>query len=363
MRSFRTEHAGLELFERLLDIPSPPGFERPMAEFLARWLQEHGFAPEIDPAGNVLVRLAGQNADAPLTCYAAHTDEIAMAVRKIEADGSLRVTRSGGLFAWKLGETPVDILGRRGSVRGVVSFGSGHSKMDAEQGATWTHARILTGRNPEELATVGIATGAPVVPVREVRGPFVFGFEQSPWVGAWSFDNRLAVATLLLALRRIRDDGLQPHCPTIVAFTVQEEVGCHGAKILAARERPEVFVAVDGSPLVPESPLILDGRPGIRSKDRVAVFDPQLVDEICRISASAGVEMQTVVYDGAASDASMVYSVGASPRVACFGYVRESSHGYEATPLATFDHLLTSVTAVICGLHGGDEQDGHTAHR
>ena len=355
MRSFRMEHAGLELFERLLDIPSPAGYERPMAEFLVQWLREHGYAPEIDPAGNVLVRLAGQDAEAPLTCYAAHIDEIAMTVRKVEADGSLRVTRSGGLFAWKLGETPVDILGRQGVARGVVSFGSGHSKADAEKGATWSNARILTGRSPAELASMGIATGTPVVPVREIRGPFVFGSEVSPWVGAWSFDNRLAVATMLLALRRIQDEGLQPYCPTIVALTVQEEVGCHGAKILAVRERPEIFVAVDGSPLVPESPLILDGRPGIRSKDRVAVFDPLLVDEICRISSSAGVEMQTVVYDGAASDASMVYSSGASPRAACFGYVRESSHGYEATPLATFDHLLAALTAVICELRGGHE--------
>ena len=352
MSSHKTEHAGLELFTRLLDIPAPSGHEKAMAEFLADWLREEGYVPEIDPAGNLLVRLAGRNPQGPLCCIAAHTDEIAMTVRKIEPDGSLRVTRSGGLFAWKLGETPVDIVGRRETIRGVVSFGSGHSRIDAEQGANWSRARILTGLDRQVLEDHEISPGAPVVPVREMRGPFLFGSDKAPWVAAWSFDNRLAVAVLLLALRRIRAEEMRPESPMIVAFTVQEEVGCHGAKILAVRERPEIFVAVDGSPLVPESPLALDGSPGIRTKDRSAVYDPRLVDEICRLSSAAGVEMQTVVYDGASSDASQVFAAGASPRAACFGYVRESSHGYEATPLATFDRLLDATTAVILGLSG-----------
>ena len=352
MNAQKTAHEGLDLFTRLLDIPAPSGYEKAMAEFLMGWLREEGYAPETDPAGNVLVRLEGRNPEGSLCCIAAHTDEIAMTVRKIESDGSLRVARSGGLFAWKLGETPVDVIGRRGTIRGVVSFGSGHSKADAEQGASWSHARVLTGLDLQALEDRGITPGTPVVPVREMRGPFVFGSDQAPWAAAWSFDNRLAVAVLLLALRRIRAEGLRPQCPMIVAFTVQEEVGCHGAKILAVRERPEIFIAVDGSPLVPESPLVLDGRPSIRTKDRSAVYDPDLVEEIRRLSSAVGIDMQTVVYDGASSDASQVTSIGASPRAACFGYVRESSHGYEATPLATFDHLLTAVTAVIGGLRG-----------
>ena len=73
----------------------------------------------------------------------------------------------------------------------------------------------------------------------------------------------------------------------------------------------------------------------------------ELLREICRISAEAGVELQPVVYSGAASDASLVYSIGASPRVACLGYVRASSHGFEATPLRTFDAVQTVVEALL----------------
>lgn len=136
----------------------------------------------------------------------------------------------------------------------------------------------------------------------------------------------------------------------MVAFTVEEEIGGLGAKQLAQRERPERFVAVDGSPLVPECPVVLDGRPAIRSRDRLATYDVALLEEICGIASGVGVELQPVVYAGAASDASLVYSVGASPRIACFGYVRASSHGYEAAPLTTFDQVTAVVEALLAEL-------------
>ncbi|MFC2077573.1 M20/M25/M40 family metallo-hydrolase [Candidatus Bipolaricaulota bacterium] len=344
MKRSNVDHEGLTLFEELLGIPAPSGFERPMAEFLVEKLKGWGFEPSLDDAGNVSVLLEGKGDDAPLVCLAAHIDEIGMVVTQIGADGSLRVTRSGGLHPWKLGEGPVEILGDCETIVGAVSMGSGHSRSVVAQDVTWERVRVLTGLTPEVLAERGVRIGTPIVPARAVRGPFVFGASDDPMVGAWSFDNRLGVAVLLQLLKRATDEGFRPHCRFLVAFTVDEEIGCHGAKILAQRERPDVFVAVDGSPLVPECPIALDGRPGIRSKDRVATYDQELLADLCHLSAEAGVELQPVVYDGAASDASLVYSIGASPRAACVGYVRESSHGFEVAPLSTFDKLLTTIT-------------------
>jgi len=352
MSRLEIAHPGLLLFEELLGIPAPSGFEQRMIQFLSQRLDDMGFSPEVDSAGNLLVRLASEDPKAPLCCIAAHVDEIGMVVTRIEEDGSLRVDRSGGLLPWKVGETPVEILGDHETITGVVSFGSGHSRSVIEQQPSWRSVRVLTGLSVDRLSAKGIRQGSPMVPARDVRGPFLFGDSDDPWVAAWSFDNRLSVVVLLQVLQRLRSAGLSPKCPTIIAFTVQEEIGCHGAKVLAQRERPEIFIAVDGSPLVAESPIKLDGRPGIRSKDRVATYDQSLLHELCRVSVEAGVELQPVVYDGAASDASLVFSIGASPRVACLGYVRESSHGFEVAPLATFDQLATTVFALVTELTG-----------
>lgn len=350
MSTSLTNHEGLRLFSELLDIPSPSGHEDRMAAYLLSKLQSMGFQPELDPAGNVIVRLAGQSPERPTICYAAHMDEIGMTVTQIQSDGSLRVERLGGLIPWKIGETPVTIVGDSGEISGVLSLGSGHSRKVVDAGPSWGSAKIITGLTPPALADAGIRIGAAVVPAREVRGPFVFGDEAFPWVGAWTFDNRLAIVSCLQALEELRSRGIEPSSPLTIAFTVEEEIGCLGAKVLAQRERPDIFIAIDGSPLVPECPVALDGRPGIRSRDRVATYDQKLLRGICRISSAAGVELQPVVYSGAASDASLVYSIGACPRVACLGYVRDSSHGFEVAPLRAFDALTTTLVALFAQL-------------
>jgi len=341
------DHEALRIFDDLLAIPSPSGHESRMAAFLRERLAGLGYVPEMDPAGNVLVRLDGRSPDAPLCCIAAHMDEIGLVATAIEPDGALRVDRLGGTLPWKLGETAVEILGDHRSILGASSTGSGHSHAEASACPGWERVRILTGMSPDGLAEAGVRVGTPIVPARAVRGPFVFGEAVNPWVCAWTFDNRLSIACILRVLERFRAEGVTPRSPTIVAFTVEEETGCLGAKVLAQRERPEIFVAIDGSPLVPECPVALDGRPGIRSRDRIATYDQVLFRQICRIAADAGVELQPVVYAGAASDASLVYSVGASPRVACLGYVRASSHGFEVAPLKTFDLLETATEAIL----------------
>ena len=72
---------------------------------------------------------------------------------------------------------------------------------------------------------------------------------------------------------------------------------------------------------------------------------------LCAVLAStaqaAGTDLQPVAYEQAASDASLVYAVGATQRIACFGHVRENSHGYEVARLAVFDNVLKTLVAFV----------------
>jgi len=175
----------------------------------------------------------------------------------------------------------------------------------------------------------------------------LFGDADDPMVAAWTFDDRMGVVVLLLLLETLKIESLRPYHPTIVAFTVREEVGGYGAKVLAHNERPEVFIAIDGCPMPPGAPLQLDGRPGIWVKDRFAYSDDRLVQDLCRAAERAGTELQPVVYDSAASDASMVFATGGAYRVATIGQVRENSHGYEVARLSVFDNLLRTLVQFV----------------
>jgi putative aminopeptidase FrvX len=178
-------------------------------------------------------------------------------------------------------------------------------------------------------------------------GPVQFGAADDPLVAAWTFDDRMGVVALLRLVAALRQRNLQPAQPLLIAFTVQEETGGHGAKVVALREQPQVFIAIDGCPMPQGSPLRLDGRPGIWSKDRLTHYDHGLILALSDAALAAGTELQPVVYDAAASDASLVFAAGGAPRVACFGHVRDNSHGYEVARLSVFDHVLDTLVQFV----------------
>ncbi|MEZ4731344.1 MAG: M20/M25/M40 family metallo-hydrolase [Caldilineaceae bacterium] len=336
----------LALFSKLLSVPAPSGYEAQIAAIVRAELAALGYDHTTDSAGNILVRLPGQMAEAPLLCFAAHIDEIGMVVTSVEADGVLRVTRSGGLYPWKQGEGPVEILGDHGSIRGILSMGSTHTAT-GNKAIEWPDVRVLTGLTTAELSDAGIRPGSAGVPVREGCGPITLGTGDDPLVGAWTFDDRMGVVALLRMLAILRETNRQPQRPTLVAFTVGEEVGGLGAKVVAAREQPETLIAIDGCPMPPGAPLKLDGRPGIWAKDRVAPYDQALLRDLCAAAHAAGTELQPVVFDNAASDASLVYAAGLTQRIACFGHVRENSHGYEVARLSVFENVVKTLVQFV----------------
>lgn len=341
-----TANPALALFTELLSVPSPSSYEGKVAAIVRAKLDALGYAHITDGAGNITVRVPGQKPEAGLLCLASHMDEIGFAVTKIEADGTLRVMRSGGLYPWKQGEGPVEVLGDHDSVIGILSMGSTHTATSGKA-IEWSDVRIITGLTPAALAAKGVRPGSPGVPTREVVGPVIFGNAADPLVGAWTFDDRMGVVMLLRILTILQEQGLQPVRPTLIAFTVCEEVGGLGAKIVAQREQPETFIAVDGSPIPPGAPLQIDGRPGIWSRDRLAPYDVQLLRDLAAAAERVGTQLQPVAYDSAASDASLVFAAGFAQRIACVGHVRENSHGYEVARVTVFENSVKTLVEFV----------------
>ena len=344
----------LDLFRELLAIPSPSGREHRLAERIEQHLRDIGYEPESDSAGNLVVPLGSRPHSNPPCLIAAHIDEIGAVVTSIADDGSLRVRPSGGLHPWKLGESPVQVLGDADSIMGVFSMGSTHGVRDgdSDRAVGWESVRIVTGLPPDELRERGITPGAQAVPAEFVRGPIAFGESADPLIAAWTFDDRMGVVAMLRVLKRLRDENREPAYPTIFAFTVHEESGGEGAKWLARQVSPCAFVAVDGCPIPEGTQLELDGRPGIWTKDRLVHYDLGLMRALDEAAHRAGTELQRATYDATLSDASAVRSVGAAPRAACFGHVRDNSHGYEIARLSVFDNVYATLWELVASWGG-----------
>ncbi|MFT5089012.1 MAG: putative aminopeptidase FrvX [Candidatus Latescibacterota bacterium] len=356
----QVDHNNLELLRALLQIPCPSGREERMAAFICRHITALGFQPELDAQGNVWTQLASRSDSEGPIALASHMDEIAMVVNAIEADGTLRVQRSGGLHPWKLGECPVQLVGDGDNlVPAHLSFGSGHTNdpddpiaqfASGARGLTWTHCHLLTGLSTAELRAAGVRVGTCAVPISSVRGPHLLGPPDDPLVSAWLLDNRGGTLTLLRLLEKIKEHNFQPARPLYLCFMVQEEGGLLGAKGWAHRHPVETFIAVDSSPIPRGSQLSLDGRPATWSKDSGAHFHQPLIGELASAATRANTELQYAVYGAAASDATGVLQAGLAPRAATIGYPRTNSHGYEVCRLSVFDHLVNTLFSYIEGL-------------
>ena len=338
-----------ETMNRLLKVPAPSGFRDRMTAELRKMVKERGFDSEIDPAGNVLIRIPGKDPKGPTTVLAAHYDEIGMIVTNIAANGDLSVSNLGGLKPPKVGERDVTVLSDRGTdVVGIVSMGSEHGggQWGGKAGPDWNDIKIITGLTPAQLKAKGIRVGSPAVPVNSERGVYVFGDPENPLMGAWSFDDRAGCAVLMCLLTELKKQNFQPKNPLIVAFTTEEEVGCLGAVALAVRERPARFIAVDGCPVKAMFGTKLSPQPALWIKDRVAIFDQEIIREFFAAAEACGVEVQTGVIAGG-SDASKVKAAGVTAKVGLFGHARENSHGLEVAYAAVFENVIRVLTHAV----------------
>src|SRR5690242_14133623 len=77
LRALAAAHteAAVALAQRICAHPAPTGSERQRAEFVARYLRERGYTPEIDEISNVYIR-RGKRGRGPLLMLLAHTDTV-----------------------------------------------------------------------------------------------------------------------------------------------------------------------------------------------------------------------------------------------------------------------------------------------
>lgn len=317
----------LELLQELVMAPGPPGKEDAVREVVARRVSELGFQSSVDAKGNLRIPLPGCSAR-PRVVVTAHLDEIAMLVRRIGPDGVLRVASLGGLYPWKCGEGPVELLASSGRIPGVLSFGSIHTNDPAsraqkarEKPLDWDSATVITGLPAEELGRMGVRSGT-----RCVLGPTRRRLVQlGSLVGGFFLDDRADVLAMLLALESLRDLDLD----VLFVATVAEEVGGEGAQWLLGELRPEVCVALELGPITTDAPADLTATPTVWTHDSYGAMSAADGDLLDALGGELGMSLQFQAFSRGGSDASCAAARGLCARPITLGLPMENSHGFE----------------------------------
>jgi putative aminopeptidase FrvX len=324
----------LEILQELVALPGPPGQEDAVREYVAEKARALGSVAEFDLRGNLLISAPGATSinPKPRIVVMAHLDEIAMIVERIDDDGKLKVTQLGGLLPWKLGEGPVTILGHH-NISGILSFGSIHTSSPTnpvvkarDTTITFESIRVFTGLTKSALTEAGVGPGTRVVVGLDRRDVVHVG----DYIAAPFLDDRADLAAMLLVLERLSKSNVLL-TDVVFAATVAEEVGGHGALYLLRRLQPEIGIALEIGPKVPETPIPFDGNPTVWVNDSYSAMTVRDIELTEKAAEDVKLKVYRQALSRGGSDASCAASHGLLARCFTLAFLAENSHGYEIT--------------------------------
>ncbi|MCX6878086.1 MAG: M42 family metallopeptidase [Verrucomicrobia bacterium] len=230
-----------EFLFRLLETPSPTGFEMPGQRVWADWIKPH--APEVacDAYGSTWATLPGKSKRCIM--LEAHADEIGYMIKHIDDKGFLRLDRVGGSDAATARGRRLTFLGDKGPVSGLIGNTAIHLRRD-EQGTEKAPAVHdlwvdVGASNPAEVATLGLRVGHPAV---YQDGPLELAHRRL--IGR-ALDNRIGGYIIAQVLKRLATAKKKPAFTLICLNAVQEEIGGHGAMMATYRIKPDLCLCLD----------------------------------------------------------------------------------------------------------------------
>ena len=227
------------LFE-LLRTPSPTGFEIAGQRVWTQYVRPFADRVESDAYGTAWATIEGSAKRPRRVMIEAHADEIGFIVKHISKEGFLRVDRVGGSDTATARGRRLDFLGDKGVVRGIIGNTAIHLRKDhQDEKLPKIHELYVDvgASSPEEVQKLGLRVGHPAV-----YSDAVEEFGNDRLVGR-ALDNRLGGFVIAQVMARLAKR--KPKSTVIAVNAVQEEIGGHGAKMVAHRLNPDVAVVLD----------------------------------------------------------------------------------------------------------------------
>lgn len=260
----------LKTLEKLCNISATSGRETPVSDYI---IKEIGAFAECkkDKNGNLICFKKGKKSSARKIMIDAHMDEIGLIATYITSEGFIKFSAVGGI-------SPAVTSGRRvvfenGTV-GVILSKPVHlaSAEEKKKYSDISGLYIDIGATSKEEAESLVSLGDTAV----MQGEFKL---QGNSVISRALDDRVGVAVLLKLLKE------ESEFDFYATFTVQEEVGCRGAKTAAYTVDPdgaivlETTTAADLHGVAEENQVCKVGfGPAVSFMDRSTLYDKRLYD-------------------------------------------------------------------------------------
>jgi len=323
------------LLSDLMLVPGLSGYEGRVRRAIADELAVLGIASRSDRLGNLIATIEG-DAEAPRVMLFAHMDQIGLVVRKIEANGLVRVERLGGVPEKALPSQSVLIcVGKGRDVPGVIANKSHHATGQDEKYRVLPYPELYIdagfGSAADALAA-GIDVGTPIV-----YEPKVVALAGDR-IGGTSVDDRAGCAVIIEVARALLQSS--SHRPTThLVFSVQEEFNLRGATTAARVLAPDIAIqldivlATDTPDMAARGDIRLGGGPAMslysfhgRGTLNGTIPHPTLVNLFAETAAGEGIRLQKSAQIGILTDSSYVQLVNGGVAAIDLGFPMRYTH-------------------------------------
>ncbi len=298
-----------QLLRELTEAPGPSGFEDAVRSIVVGAYRQLGATIEYDGLGSVLATLPG-SPDGPRIMVTAHMDEVGLMVQHVTPDGFVLVKNLGGWLDQAFPDQRWSILGRNGPVHAISGLPTVHVTPAAQRGRVWGLTEIfldLGARSAAEVAALGVRPGDGIAPV----SPFTALPNGRYAAKAW--DDRVGLAVMIAAARRIRAEGIRVPARIVWVATVQEEVGLRGAQTSVQLAAPDLGISVEAG-VAADFPGIgpsqaqerLGAGPGIFLLDSSMIPNRKLRDFFFEVAGAQGIPLQPDVLTGYGEDGAQI---------------------------------------------------------
>ena len=226
-----------DFFQKLLETPSPSGYERPIQDVVRAYARDFADRLTTDLHGNVI---AAKNPDAAMrVMFAGHCDQIGMLISHYHDNGFLHAQTIGGWDPQQLIGQRMTVWTSNGPVAAVISRKPIHLLTDEErkQVVKLEDLWLDIGAKNKDEAKELVRIGDPVtlnLGLQEMRN----GLANAP-----AMDNKSGLWVVMEALRRASRRDLK--VGVFAVSTVAEEIGLRGAQTSAFGVDPHIGIAVD----------------------------------------------------------------------------------------------------------------------
>ncbi len=300
----------IKLLKKLCDVPGMPGDEGMVGEILLEEISKYTKDVTEDVLGNIIARIPG---DGPRFVLDAHMDEVGFMVNHIDSRGFLRVTPLGGMDSRVFYGQRLVVWGKKplkavvGAIPPHVSKG-GASAKEVPEVEDCVVDLGLRGETVADLVKIGDMVS------------FDTSLDETEdSVISKALDDRMGLFVIIEALRKTP----RPGCDLIVTFTVQEEVGLRGARLITPVYEPDFAVALEGTvamdiPGVPDSKSFANiGKgPEIRLSDRFLVAHRSFSFFVKELAEQNAIPCQLTVKKAGSTNATAMQVTGKGTRAA-----------------------------------------------